>query len=102
MSTITRDEMIKLFQEIKEEIRNKEKKLNDLKDRSPLNFGDHEELMSDQNYYVLTGLTRDQFNDLCSYIPPFTLRHSDIRTPRMAIAMLSVKLQLGLSHQALC
>ncbi|CAF1508540.1 unnamed protein product, partial [Didymodactylos carnosus] len=45
MSTITRDEMIKLFQEIKEEIRNKEKKLNDLKDRSPLNFGDHEELM---------------------------------------------------------
>ncbi|CAF1254880.1 unnamed protein product, partial [Didymodactylos carnosus] len=38
-------EMIKLFQKLKQEIRNKEKKLNDLKDRSPLNFDDHEEPM---------------------------------------------------------
>ncbi|CAF3322404.1 unnamed protein product [Rotaria sp. Silwood2] len=101
-STITRDEMIKLFQDIKDEIRNKEKKLNNEKDRSPLNFDDHEEPMSDQNYHVLTGLTRDQFSDLCSYVPPSSLRHTDVRTPRMAIAVLLVKLRLGLSHQALC
>jgi hypothetical protein len=102
MSTITRDELIKLFQKLKEKIRNKEKKLNDLKDRASLNFDDDEEPMSDENYHVLTGLTRDQFNDLFSYIPPSSLRHSDIRTPRMAIAVLLVKLRLGLSHQALC
>ncbi|CAF4576898.1 unnamed protein product [Rotaria sp. Silwood2] len=95
MSTITRDELIELFQELKQEIQNKEKKLNELKDRAPLNFDDDEEPMSDQNYHVLTGLTRDQFNDLCSYIPPSSLRHSDIRTPRMAIAVLLVKLRLA-------
>jgi hypothetical protein len=94
--------MIKLFQVIKDEIQNKEKQINNMKDRSPLNFDDHEEPMSDQNYHVLTGLTRDQFNDLCSYLPPFSLRHTDVRTPRMAIAILLVKLRLGLSHQALC
>ena len=99
---ITRDEMIKLYQELKEEIRHKEKKLNDLKDQSSLNFDDHEESMSDQNYHVLTGLTRDQFNNLCSYIPSSGLRNSDIRTPRMAIAIRLVKLRLGLSYQALC
>ena len=87
---------------MKKEIRDKEKRLNNLKDRPPLNFDDHEEPMSDNNYYVLTGLTRDQFNDLCSYIPPCSLRYSDIRTPRMAIAILLVKLRLGLSHRALC
>ena len=102
ISTITRDELIKLFEELKKEIRDKEKRLNNLKDRPPLNFDDHEEPMSDNNYYVLTGLTRDQFNNLCSYIPPCSLRHSDIRTSRMAIAILLVKLRLGLSHRALC
>ncbi|CAF4545799.1 unnamed protein product, partial [Rotaria sp. Silwood2] len=94
ISTITRDELIKLFEELKKEIRDKEKKLNNLQDRPPLNFDDNEEPMSDNNYDVLTGLTRDQFNDLCSYMPPCSLRHSDIRTPRMAIAILLVKLRL--------
>ena len=94
--------MIKLYQELKEETQYKEKKLNDLKDQPPLNFDDHEESMSDQNYHVLTGLTRDQFNNLCSYIPSSGLRNSDIRTLRIAIAILLVKLRLGLNHQALC
>ncbi|CAF1173234.1 unnamed protein product [Didymodactylos carnosus] len=94
--------MIKLFQELKEQIQNKDKMLNNLKERPPLNLDNHEEPMSDNNYHVLTGLTRDRFNDLCSHIPPSSLRHSDIRTPRMAIAILLVKLRLDLSHQALC
>ena len=51
---------------------------------------------------MLTGLTRDQFNNLCSEIPPSALRHTNIRTPRTAIACLLVKLRLGLSHQTLC
>ena len=66
-----------------------------------MHFDDYEEPMSDQNYHVLTGLTQDHFNDLCSYVLPYSLRHTDVRTPRMAIAVLLVKLRLGRSHQAL-
>ena len=51
--------MINLFQELKEKVKGKDKKLNNLKERPPLNFDDHEEPMSDHNYHVLTGLTRD-------------------------------------------
>ena len=87
---------------MEDEIQNKEKKLNNLKDRSPLNFDDHEEPITDQNYHVLTGLTQDQFNDLCSYVPSYSLRHTDVRMPRMAIAILLVKLRLDLSYRALC
>ena len=49
--------MINLFQELKEEVKNKDKKLNDLKERPSLNLDDHGEPMSDHNYHVLTGLT---------------------------------------------
>jgi hypothetical protein len=91
--------MIQLFEQLKEQIRNRNKKINDIKQQSPLNFDDHKELMSDNNYHILTGLN---FNDLCSYISPFSLQHSNITTFRMIITILSVKLRLDLSHQALC
>ena len=78
---ITRNEIIKSFQELKQEIPDKEEKLNNSKVRLPLNFDDRGELMNDNNYHFLTGLSRDGFNDLCSYIPPFSLWHSDFRTP---------------------
>ncbi|CAF0802373.1 unnamed protein product [Rotaria sordida] len=87
---------------MKEELKNKDCKIHALNQNPPLNFDDDEAPMSDLNYHVLTGLTREQFNDLCSEIPPSALRDTDIRTPRTTIACLLVKLRLGLSHQALC
>ncbi|CAF2624748.1 unnamed protein product [Rotaria sp. Silwood2] len=99
---IKRDELITILNEMKEELKNKDCKIHALNQNPPLNFDDDEAPMSDSNYHVLTGLTREQFNDLCSEIPPSALRDTDIRTPRTAIACLLVKLRLGLSHQALC
>ena len=40
--------------------------MNELKKSPSLNFNDDESPMSNSNYHVLTGLTREQFNDLCS------------------------------------
>ena len=87
-----------ILDEMKEELKNKDSKTDELNQNPPLNFDDKETPMSDVNYRVLTGLTRDQFNNLCSEIPPLALRHTDIRTPRTAIACLLVKLRFGLSH----
>ena len=60
-TTITYDQMLKLFQELKDEILDKDKRFIDFKERPSLNFYDHDGPMSDQNYYVLRGLTTDQF-----------------------------------------
>ena len=96
------DELINMFNELKQELKNKDLTINKLKNSPPLNFNDDETFMSDKNCYILTGLTHGQFNDLCSYIPSTTLRTTDVRTPRMAIASLLVKLRLGVSHDTLC
>ena len=87
-----------IFDEMKEELKNKDSKIDELNQNAPLNFDE----VSDVNYRVLTGMTRDQFNNLCSEIPPSPLRHTDTRTPRTAIACLLVKLRLALTHQTLC
>ena len=100
--TIYCDELLIMFNEMKQELKNKNSIINDLKHSPPLNFDDDGTFMSDKNCHVLTGLTRDQFNDLCTYIPSTALRTTDVRTPRMAVASLLVKLRLGVSHDTLC
>ncbi|CAF2050509.1 unnamed protein product [Rotaria magnacalcarata] len=87
---------------MKKELQSKNDQINQLGKNPPLNFDEDPMLMSDSNCRVLTGLTRDQFSDLCSAIPASALRHTDVRSPRTAIACLLVKLRLGLSHEALC
>ena len=100
---IKRDELIAILNEMKEELRNKGCKIDELNKNPPLNFDDDKESpMSDWNYHVLTGLSHEQFNDLCSKIPASSLRDTDIRTLKTAIASLLVKWRLGLGYQVLC
>ncbi|CAF3031234.1 unnamed protein product [Rotaria sp. Silwood2] len=100
--TVYRDELINMFNEMKQELKNKDSTINKLKNTPLLDFNDNETFMSDKHYHILTRLTRNEFNDLCSYIPSTALRTTDVRTPRMAIACLLVKLRLGVSHDTLC
>ena len=99
---IKKDELITILDEVKKELRCKNDHINQLNKSPPLNFDDCYMPMSNTNYQVLTGLTRDQFNDLCSEIPASALRHTEIRSARTAIACLLVQLRLGLSHETLC
>ena len=87
---------------MKEELQTKDFKINELKRNPPLNFDDNDRKMSDTSFKALTGLNQDQFNHLCSHIPASALRHTDIRSPRIAIADLLIKLRLGVSHQTKC
>lgn len=65
-----------------------------------MNFDDSARLSSD-NYYVLTGLNLQSFDNLCSRIPPTALRNTQNRSSRTAIACLLVKVRLGVSHEVL-
>jgi hypothetical protein len=53
------------------------------------------------DYQVLTGLSLEQFNDLCSCIPKSSLYNTSNRISCMAIGALLMKLRLTLSHETL-
>ena len=99
---IKKDELITILDEVKKEPRRKNDHINQLNKDPPLNFDDCYMPMSNPNYQGVTGLTHDQFNDLCSEIPVSALRHTEIRSERTATACFLVQLRLGLSHETLC
>jgi len=53
--------------------------------------------MSDEQYYNVTGLDREQFNNLISIFK--SMKKSKIRTPRQAVGMLLMKLRTGVSDR---
>ena len=73
-----------IFDEMKEELKNKGSKIDELNQNAPLNFDE----MSDVNYHVLTGMNRDQFYNLCSEIPPSPLTLSRRMLPNGNIKIL--------------
>ena len=87
---IKRDELIVILDEMKEELKTKDCQIDELNKDPPLNFDDDESSMLALNYHVLTGLSREQFNDLCSKIPASALRDIYIRTPKIATACLLI------------
>ena len=47
----------------------------------------------------MTGLYREQFDELCFIIPTSTIYNTQLRSSRQATACLVIKLRLGLTHQ---
>ncbi|CAM2729934.1 unnamed protein product, partial [Rotaria socialis] len=78
--TIHREELIDIFNDMKNELRKNCSKINELVKNPPLNFDDAKVCLPEKAYQVLMGITRDQFDDLCSHIPRSKLRTSDLRT----------------------
>ncbi|CAF1545121.1 unnamed protein product, partial [Rotaria sordida] len=68
--------------------------------RPPVDF-DNPSRFTTHDYQVLTGLSLEQFNDLCNCIPKSSLYNTSNRTSRMAIGALLMKLRLALSHETL-
>ena len=94
------EELIDIFNVMESELLPKVSKIQENHDVPPLNFEGTTHLTSD-NYYVLMGLNRKDFDNLCSCIPPASLRNTQNRAARVAVACLLVKLRLGISHQML-
>ncbi len=68
--------------------------------RPPIDFDNPSRFTTD-DYQVLTGLSLEQFNDLCNCIPKSSLYNTSNRTSRTAIGALLMKLRLALSHETL-
>lgn len=65
-----------------------------------LNFDDPHG-MQNEDYYNLTGVTKDQFDELMTYLVETNLRSSKNRSTRTCVALLLTKLRCGLSNQLL-
>lgn len=98
--SIEQHELIEIFSLMKTMLQNLKSKLDSM-EKKPILYFDTNSTFDNSNYYVLTGLTSQQFDALCSRIPSTAIKHSDLRSPRSAIACLLVKLRLGLSHEVL-
>ena len=57
--------------------------------------------MENEDYYNLTGVTKDQFDELMTYLVETNLRSSKNRSTRTCVALLLTKLRCGLSNQLL-
>ena len=69
-------------------------------DKERLDF-DNSHSMSDNEYRVLTSLSKSQFDDLIGRISPARIRNSSNRSIRTAVGILLCKLRRGLSNQLL-
>ncbi|CAF5085800.1 unnamed protein product, partial [Rotaria sp. Silwood1] len=73
--------------------------LTEARSRPPIDFDDDQ--MTTDQYLSLTGISKENFFDLCSHIPSPSLRQTSLRSARQSIGCLLVKLRLGLSNQTL-
>ena len=94
------EELMDMFSAIKSEYSPKISVIEGASDVAPLDFDSPTPLAS-ENYYVLTGPVRKDFDNLCSCLPPVSLRYTQNRTARTAVACLLMKLRLGISNQVL-
>ena len=64
-----------------------------------LDFDDND--LDDDDYCNLTGLTKQNFDDLCSHVKPGSIRETKLRSVRTCIGMLLMKLKTGMSNNIL-
>ena len=94
------EEFINIFTTVKNEYLLKVSAIEDFSNAPPLNFDDLTCITPD-NYYVLTGVSRWDFDNLTSCIISSAWRNTQNRSARTAIACLLLKLRSGISHQVL-
>ena len=93
-------ELMEILETIKNELNILNLKNNELIKQPPINIDNSYKFTSNE-YHTLTGLYREQFDELCSIIPTSAIYNTQLRSPRQAFACLLIKLRLGLTHQTL-
>ena len=96
----TQDQLMDLFYDIKMTFQRIQQLLDEVIYSSPINFDDNKNL-KDEHYFTLMGISKENFNDLCSKIPSNHLRQSELRSARQAIGCFLLKMRLGISNQVL-
>ena len=100
LCSFEQDKLIETFSLVKMNLQNLKSKLNDIAKKLILSLG-VDSTFNASNYYMLTGLILEQFNEFCSKPPLTDIKHTNLRSPRSAIASLLVKLRLGLNPEVL-
>ncbi|XP_033726743.1 uncharacterized protein LOC117316313 [Pecten maximus] len=72
--------------------------INNQKYRIDFNQGSS---LQDSDYLSLTGITKENFDDVCSHIKDSNIRSTKNRTMRTCVALLLVKLRAGISNKLL-
>ena len=96
---VTVHELMQLIKDIQISFIQLQSLLSEALSRPAIDFDDT--LMASDQYFTLTGISKENFDDLCSRIPAASLKQSDLRSARQSIGCLLVKLRLGLSNQTL-
>ncbi|CAF2752640.1 unnamed protein product [Rotaria sp. Silwood2] len=96
---VTIDELMQSLTDLKISFARLKSLLSKTLYRPAINFDDTQ-MMSDQ-YFILTGISKESFDNLCSHISATRLRQSGLRSTRQSIGCLLVKLRLGVSNQTL-
>ena len=96
---ITVHELLQLIKDIQISFIQLQSLLSEALLRPSIDFDDIQ--IASSQYFVLTGISKENFDNLCSHIPAASLRQTDLRSTRQSIGCLLVKLRLGLSNQIL-
>ncbi|CAF4655771.1 unnamed protein product [Rotaria sp. Silwood2] len=97
---IERNELLSSLDDLKITFKRLQSMLDEANQRPAIDF-DVSDRLTDEQYFILTGITKDNFGDLCSRIPSSSLRRTQLRSAKQAIGCLLVKLRLGLSNSTL-
>ena len=96
---VTVHELMQLIKDIQISFIKLQSLLSEALSRPAIDFDDTQ--MASDQHFTLMGISKENFDDLCSRIAAVSLRQSDLRSARQSISCLLVKLRLGLSNQIL-
>ncbi|CAF4809681.1 unnamed protein product [Rotaria magnacalcarata] len=100
MNMIRQDELIKSLDDLKTVYNRLKSMVHDANQRPTIDFNEYDRF-TDHEYFILTGIKKNDFINLCSMVPPNSLRNTQLRSSYQAIGCLLVKLRLGLSNSVL-
>ena len=100
LNIIKRDELLHLLNDVRITLKRFESMLDEANRRPAIDFEDSDRLTNKQ-IYILTGIRKENFDDLCFRIPSTSLQETQVRSAKQAVGCLLVQLRLGLSNAAL-
>ena len=94
---ISSDELMHSFQDISREFKRIKSILDETSRQPSITFDDSNRL-TNQQYFMLTGINKQSYSNLCSCIPSASFRQTHLRSLEQAIGCLLVKLRIELSN----
>ena len=99
-TTINRDDLLHAFDDLKITYKRLESIVSGAYRRPAIDFNDSDRF-TDKQYFILMGITKENYKNLCASISPTSFRKTELHSANQSIGWLLVKLHLGLSNSVL-